>query len=180
MKERSNLVGWLALLLTTLSLGYQGYKDVVLQPIVEYSITELSEYPGLGKSAVKPGLNVELSIRVKRAEVPGFIALKYGTLVHIRNVGRKPASNVQIRVNTKDEVFIVQVHKDETALVERLSDIGRQGSKEVFETIPLMRPGEEVKLTFWYGIPDLPQVRPAPPVILVGHADGLGKLRKSD
>ncbi|NCO68096.1 MAG: hypothetical protein COY75_09825 [Nitrospirae bacterium CG_4_10_14_0_8_um_filter_41_23] len=105
------------------------------------------------------------------------IALKYGTQVHIRSVRKKPASNVQIRIKTEGGAFIVQAHTDERLLVERLPDLGRQGTREVFINIPLMVQGEEVKLTFWYGIPNS-ETKPPHPTVLVRHASGLGVLKR--
>lgn len=162
-------VAWLSLLVVGIGLGIHWYQDVLLRPEVEYTLTELTEYPGSGGG---------LSIGVKRHEVPGMVTLKSGILVHIRSAGRKPASNVQIRVKAEGSTFIIQVHTDESRLVERLPDIGRQGSPEVFVTVPLMVPDGEVKLSFWYGIPNSPQTKPLPPTVLVRHAEGLGRLKR--
>lgn len=153
------------------------YRDILVQPKVEYSLIELNEYPGLGKFNNHTGLKDELSIALKRPEVPGYVTLKYGVQINIRSVGRKPASNVQIRVKTKDGAFIVQAHTDDSLLVERLPDLSRQGSKEMFINIPLMVQGEEAKLTLWYGIPNS-ETTPLLPTILVRHADHLGLLIK--
>ncbi len=97
-----------------------------------------------------------------------------GEYIYLRSTGREPASSVQVRVRANGGAVIVQAHTDDNLLVERLPDIGRQGSGEVFLTIPLMIPGEEIKLTFWYGVPGSTEKTPPPPTVLVRHARGLG------
>lgn len=143
------------------------YRDVLLWPKVVYKVTEFTEYPRTSQG---------LSLAVKRAEAPGLVQLKYGVLVHIRNAGWRTASEIEIRATVGGGAFIVQVHADNSRLVRRLPDIGRQGTQEVFLTIPRMVPNEETELTFWYGIPNLPETKPPLPTVLVSHADGLGQL----
>jgi hypothetical protein len=122
-----------------------------------------------------PASDSGLSLAVKRAELPGLIKLQYGLEIHLRSTGNKPAVNVQAKVKPEAGSYIVQVHVDDAKLVERLPDLGRQGSPEVFVTIPLMVSDEEVKLTLWYGVPDKPQARPTVPLVLVRHSEGLGR-----
>lgn len=174
LKQLSN---WLAIVVALATFFLYLYRDILAEPRVEYSLTELAEYPGLGKPPNNAVLEEDLSLALKRAEVPGFVSLKYGVQVHVRSDRRKPASNVQIRIKTEGGAFIVQTHTDERLLVERLPDLGRQGAQEVFINIPLMVQGEEVKLTFWYGIPNSER-KPQRPTVLLRHAGGLGVLKR--
>lgn len=175
--DLKQLPGWLAIVVSLATFFLYLHRDILAEPKIEYSLTELTEYPGLGKSLGTAGLKDDLSITLKRAEVPDFISLKYGLQVHLRSVRRKPASNVQIRIKTEGGAFIIQTHTDERLLVERLPDLGRQGAQEVFINIPLMVQGEEVKLTFWYGIPNSER-KPPRPTVLLRHTSGLGVLKK--
>lgn len=95
----------------------------------------------------------------------------------MKSVRKKPASNVQIRIKSEGDAFIVQAHTDDSLLVERLPDLGRQAVQEIFVNIPLMVQGEQVRLTFWYGIPNSDK-KPPHPTVLVRHASGLGVLKK--
>ena len=160
----SILIAFLSLLVS-IAAFFQGR---LLGPKVQYSVMELTEYPVSDR---------KLSLSVKRAEVGDFVELKYGITVHLWSTGWKSASNVQIRVKAEGGAVIVQVHREDDRLVERLPDIGRQGSREVFLTIPLLVPGEETKLTFWYGIPGAGKAKPPIATVLVRHSDGLGELR---
>lgn len=170
---------WLSIIAILVSLAtflLYLYRDILVQPKVVYSLTEITEYPISSKKTGSSSIKAELSLALKREKVPGYVTLKHAIQVQIRSVGRKPASNVQIRVKTEGSAYIVQIHTDEGMLVERLPDLGRQETQEVFINIPLMVQGEEVKLTFWYGIPNSEE-KPPRPIILVRHADGLGKFK---
>lgn len=146
--------------LVTLFLAVR--KDFFVQPDVTCTLRELAGYPGADSG---------LSLAIKRGELPGFVKLQHGIEVHLRSSGNKPAVNVELRVNASNGSFIVQVHTDKSELIERLPDLGRQGSPDVFVRVRRMVPGEEVKLTFWYGIPDKPDITPKPPSVLARHSE---------
>jgi hypothetical protein len=159
-----------SLVISFIALGVTLRKEFFLVPQIEYSSTELTEYPRSDN---------RLSLSVTRAEVGESVQLKYGLTIHIRSTGREPATNIQARITPKDGAVIVQAHTDESSLVEKLSDIGRQGSPEVFVNIPLMVPDEGVKFTFWYGVPGAVDKQVPIPTILIRHSKGLGKAIKS-
>ena len=161
-----NAIPIIALVVSVAALVLTLRRDLFVGPEVGYTLKELEGYP-----TSSPGL----SLAVKRAELPGLIKLNYGLEIHIRSTGNRPAVNVQARVKADTGSYIVQVHTDDSKLVERVPDLGSQGSPEVFVTIPLMVPSEELKLTFWYGVPDKPDARPKTPTVLIRHSEGLGK-----
>lgn len=161
-------VSWLALLISTITLILYIRREVFLLPRVKYSLEELTEYPGTGQG---------LSLAIHRVELSGPIGLKWGMRVHLRSSGGKPASDIQVRATAPSGAFIIQVHTDDEKLVQRLPDIGRQGTTEVFVNIPLMVPKEEVTLTFWYGLPNS-RAQPQALKVLVRHAEGLGTLTR--
>lgn len=156
----------LALLLSLAALSLDLRRDLFVRLEVTWTPKELEGYPVS---------DPRLSLAVGRAELPGLIRLHYGIEVRLRSTGNRPAVNVQARVKAGTGSYIVQIHTDDTKLVERLPGLGRQGSPEVFVTVPLMVPGEELRLTFWYGVPDKPETRPETPTVLIRHSEGLGK-----
>ena len=162
----------LSALTAVIAVSINLYMFYYRQPKVEYTIVEHDQYPVKGLSSTE-----NLSLSLHRKDTPGPVKLKYGTMVHIISTGKKAASSVQVRITAKGGAFIVQIHKDETNLVQRLPDIGQQGSKEILVDIPLMVPQEEVTLTFWYGIPNSPDMEPPAPDVLVRHSEGLGVIR---
>lgn len=139
---------------------------IYLRPEVIYSYKVLSGFPSS---------DINLTLGLTRKGISGIVTLNHRVEVCIKSVRGKAAVNVQTRVSAKDGAFIVQIHTDDNNLVERLPDIGAQGSREVMVPIPLMVPGESVKLTFWYGIPGKPDITPDTPEVKVRHSEGLGK-----
>jgi hypothetical protein len=146
-------------------------NSYIARPEIEYSVTWLDSY-GEAPTTQIPSL----SMVVIRPELPGGVLLKYGAEIHLRSIGRKPASNVQIRVKAAAPSFIVQIHADDRSLAERLAVLGRQGSEEVFTNVPLMVPGEAFRIRYWYGIPNEPGKEPARPIVAVRHAERQGRL----
>ena len=143
------------------------YRDTILQPALKYSVVELDRFPG----------NVRAEIEFEPGKV---IPLRWGIKVPIRSTGWTTATEIELRVSTNGNTFIVQIHTDNQALVEKLPDIGRQGSREVTVSIRRMVPREKVVLTFWYGRPG-PVDGPAPPKpsVLLRHAAALGILESA-
>jgi hypothetical protein len=156
-----------ALLLSVVAIVLTLYRDKILQPQLRYSVTELDGYPGLGSG---------LQIAVKRPEAGDAVPLRWGIRVPIRSTGWSAASEIELRVTAKPGTVIVQVHTDNEALVEKLPDLGRQGSPEVTLAVRRMVPDENVVLTFWYGFPGgSDSKKPPQPAVLLRHAAALAR-----
>jgi hypothetical protein len=154
-------------LVSILAFALSLYWDVLLRPQIRYSVKELDDFPGAGSG---------LSLAVRHAEVADIVGLKHCARVALRSSGWTTASEVELRVQASDRAVIVQVHVDNRELVEKLPDLGRQGSSEVFVAIRRMVPVERVAFTFWYGYPGSPEKTPPRPAALLRHADALGRL----
>lgn len=105
---------WVTLAIAVIALFLSLRRELFLVPRVTYLVTELSEYPGTGHG---------LSLAVHRLGVAGPVPLKWGCKVRILSEGGSAASNVQIRATAPAGASIVQIHTDDTKLVERLPEI---------------------------------------------------------
>jgi hypothetical protein len=166
-------MGWttltpiIALIISFIALGVTLRKEFWVVPNVDYDLTELTEYPRS---------DLGLSLSVKRAGTADYVLLKHGLLIHLRSNGKEPASNVQARIRASQGALIVATNVDDALLVERLPDLGQDGKEEIMLSIPLMVPGEEVRVTVWYGVPGNPDKTPVVPSVKVRHTKGLGRL----
>jgi hypothetical protein len=163
---KANAIALVALIVGIAGFGLSLYRELQ-RPELRYSIRELDKYPGTDGG---------FSVAVDRAEVGSLVTLRHGMTVTVRSTGRSTASDVELRVTSKDGSVIVQVHPDNEALVEKLPDLGRQGSPEVAVAIRRMVPGEKVALTFWYGYPGSGDKKPPRPAVLLRHTAALGRL----
>ena len=136
---------------------------------MRYSVIEVEGYPGADGA---------LSLAVKRAELGSVVPLRWGIKVAIRSTGWSAASEIELRVTAKTGTAIVQVHADNEELVEKLPDLGRQGSPEVTLGLRRMVPDENLILTFWYGYAGAGHSKPPTPTVLLRHAAALAR-RKS-
>lgn len=65
--DLKQLPSWLAIVISLATFSLYLYRNILAEPKVEYSLTELTEYSGLGKQTANKGLKDDLSFALKRA-----------------------------------------------------------------------------------------------------------------